>query len=143
MLQIFSVSICCQKKTSIRSTEGMRGACKGYKKVVGRGLPGKVSCQPASRGSSPAVFILHVFSSANEQAAKETMPQERRAKQQRLGHCRNQLLLPSVPKCTTSQFHYLNTFGNTRPKKIPSIAALLPYPAIGWASYRHTLSPKK
>lgn len=60
------------------------------------------------------MFILHVFFSANEQAAKETMPQERRAKWQRLGHCRNRSLLPSVPKRTTNQFHYLNTFGNTR-----------------------------
>lgn len=58
------------------------------------------------------MFILHVFSSANEKAAKETMSQERRAKRQRLGRCRSQSLLPSIPKCTTNQFHHLNTFGN-------------------------------
>lgn len=60
------------------------------------------------------MFILHVFSSANEQAAKETMSQERRAKWQRLGHCRNQSLLPNILKHTTNLTHYLNIFGNTR-----------------------------
>lgn len=82
------------------------------RRYLGEGPPGKVSCQPASRGSSPAVVFLHVFSSVNEQAAKETMSQERRAKRQRLGHCRSQSLLPSIPKCTTNQLHHLNTFGN-------------------------------
>lgn len=59
------------------------------------------------------MFILHVFSSANEQAAKETMAQERRARQQHWGHCWNQSLLPRVPEHTTNKFHFLNTFGNT------------------------------
>jgi len=103
------------------------------RRYLGEGPLGKVSCQPASRGSSPAVFILHIFSSANEQAAKETKLQERRAKRQRLGHCRNQSLLPSVPERTTNQFHYLKRLWEYRdncagPKKILSVAAITPSP---------------
>lgn len=41
-----------------------------------QGCQARSAASLASRGSSPAVFILHVFSSANEQTAKETMAQE-------------------------------------------------------------------
>ena len=103
----------CQKKSSTQSSKEQEPA-NSARRYLGEGPPGTVSCQPASCGSLPAMFILHVFSSANKRAAKETMPQERRAKQQCLGHCRNQSLLPSIPKHTTNQFHYLNTFGTPR-----------------------------
>lgn len=52
----------------------------------------KASHQPASRGSLPAVFVLHVFSSANEPGSKC-----KGAKRQRLGHCKTNSIISTPP----------------------------------------------